>query len=205
MESLIDEKKKYEKLWSDKDYESFSPGEHLWGCFEPLIEKGKCLIDFGCGSGKSIHQYLALDLQVQLVDIASNCLSSQAQFSMNLAPDQIQFHEACLWDLPDALKPAEYMVCVDVMEHIPPHKVDDTLQSMAEKHLGLGFFAICLVPDNWGEAINETLHLSLFSPEEWLERINQHWKIARYELIIEDQYLLVFVEAHSADSLSKTI
>jgi len=196
MQTILDERKKYEKLWSDEDYESFSPGEHLWCYFEPLVEKGKSLVDFGCGSGKSIHQYLALDLQVQLVDIASNCLSSQAQLSMRLHPDQIQFYEACLWDLSAEIQPADYMVCVDVMEHIPPAQVDATLKSMANKHRGLGFFGICLVPDRWGEEINETLHLSLFSPKEWLERIGQHWKVARSELIIENKYLLVFVEAN---------
>ncbi len=89
MIEVLDEKKKYEQLWNHKDYEDVSPGELLWDYFKPLLEKGKLLTDFGCGSAKAIHHYLELGLQVQLVDIASNCLSLKASLLLRFCPEQV--------------------------------------------------------------------------------------------------------------------
>ena len=47
-----------------------------------------------------------------------------------------------------------------------------------------------------GKAIDETLHLSIFPAEEWLEKLSCHWSIIKFEGAFDDQYLLVVVQSH---------
>src|ERR1041385_938241 len=62
--------------------------------------------------------------------------------------------------------------CADVMEHIPPDRVDQVLDNIlhAAEHV---FFAISTVPDNMGELIGETLHLTVQPFSWWLEKFQK--------------------------------
>jgi len=72
-----------------------------------------------------------------------------------------------------------YGYCTDVMEHIPPDKVDRVLDHIlkAAQHV---FFSISTQEDNCGELIGETLHLTIESYGWWLKKFAErdaviHW------------------------------
>ena len=63
---------------------------------------------------------------------------------------------------------AEYGFCTDVMEHIPPDKVDVVLNNILHAAQSV-WFSICLIPDDCGVLIGEPLHLSVH-PFEWWKK-----------------------------------
>lgn len=168
MDNLADrERNKYERMWDVKAYRNHSPGESL--AQKAFTEMGMRindkLIDFGCGTGRPAAQFQRLGAAVTGIDHATNCLD----------PDvNINFLKCCLWDLPPDLA-AMYGYCTDVMEHIPPEKVDAVLSEIRRVVRNKVFFQIATFPDGMGKRIGETLHLSVHGPEWWKAKLSEHW------------------------------
>jgi SAM-dependent methyltransferase len=154
------------------------------------ISKGNSIIDFGCGTGQVAKDFLAQELKVTLIDHAENCLDEEISLLTKLFPEKIQFVEACLWDLPDHLKPADWIFCCDVLEHIPESQVERVLSGMAQRTLKGGFLSICLAEDLFGhKAMGIPLHLTVNDQSWWETKIAAHWKILDSRLLHEDQWL----------------
>lgn len=164
------EKAKYEQVWKSDDYRKFSPGLKAIQDFALLREihynRISSVLDVGCGTGK-VMRYLMEQLpqlRVHGFDIAENCLDDWFKGSHALTT-------GCLWSdpLPHGY---ELLLCTDVMEHIPPDKVEACLKNIYNSANFAAFFCIALFPDNFGPALlGEPLHLSLFGADEWLTRI----------------------------------
>lgn len=161
------ERDKYERMWDVTAYRNHSPGEALAtrAFTEMGMNKGDNLIDFGCGTGRPAAQFQRLGAAVIGIDHATNCLDQGVG---------ITFLQCCLWDLPPDLT-AAYGYCTDVMEHIPPEKVDDVLSEIRRVVTNKVFFQIATFPDGMGKRIGETLHLSVHGPEWWKAKLSEHW------------------------------
>ncbi len=187
MDALIKhEKAKYEALWEHlPEYRESSPGLELVGnflqFFQSEIRTGQTLIDFGCGTGQVVPQFLNRGLFLSLVDLSSNCLDQGIPFLMQLCPDQLKFYEASLWDLPKNLLPSHWIYCCDVLEHIPEDKIDQVLQAMASRTKRGGYLSISLCEDKIGKIIREPLHLTVKPRDWWQEKISQYWQIVHAE------------------------
>ena len=162
------EKAKYEKAWANyPKYRVRSPGERL---VEMAIDKmgmapPESIIDFGCGPGRATRKLAGLGLDAVGVDIASNCLDPEID---------VPFREVCLWELPADLK-ADWGYCCDVMEHIPPERVNEVLTGIrAATDKGV-FFQIAFGDDNFGAVMGEKLHLTIQPPEWWLSTLSAYW------------------------------
>ncbi len=165
----LKEKRKYSQLWSSvPEYREASAADLLapafLSYFSEKIRAGQRVIDFGCGAGRSAIPFLSKGLQVDLVDFAEPCLDSD--IFLLTASKKARFWEACLWNLPPDLPAADWIVCFDVLEHLPQEKIPATLQGMAQKMKRGGLFSIDLRSDRFGSDIGETLHLTL-KPKEW--------------------------------------
>ncbi len=160
---------KYGKIWEHEEYRQVSPGQ-IWapvflGYAKP--RKGAKVLDIGCGTGRG-GMYLAAfgQLNVTLIDFVKNCLDKQVEDLCERQPNAIRFVKA------DIEKPlpavAEYGFCCDVMEHIPPDKVDAVLDNIlkAAQHC---FFSISTTDDACGALIGEPLHLSVHPYDWWSE------------------------------------
>ncbi len=160
---------KYRAMWSKKTYRNYSPGdEHYEQVIEYLEpDEGASIIDFGCGTGR-LASRLAEKFAVTGVDFADNCLDEGIA---------LPFVKANLWSLPN-LK-ADFGLCCDVMEHIPPEKVDAVLANI-EKSVTHGvFFRIDHMHDNLGALIGVPLHLSVHDEEWWAKKLHEHFKLVR--------------------------
>lgn len=189
---FLKEKKKYTHLWrSVPEYREASAADHLAPAFLAYFSKqilpGQQIIDFGCGAGRSAIPFLAKGLQVNLVDFAETCLDPE--IFLQTVSHKAQFWEACLWDLPPSLSPADWIVCFDVLEHIPEEKIDTALHGMSQRMKRGGLFSIDLRPDRFGSAIGETLHLTLKTKEWWQEHVSASFSILD-ELAKEDGCLV---------------
>jgi len=118
------EREKYRKMWAVEGYSNYSPGE--W-CLpnaikEMEVPKGASVIDFGCGTGRATKRMADAGYIVTGVDFAPEALDDDVV-------GKIKFLESNLWELPEDLE-GDYAFCCDVMEHIPPSKVQDVLKGI---------------------------------------------------------------------------
>ena len=169
---------KYGKLWAMPEYRETAPGELMATTFLKQVHpnpKSK-VIDFGCGTGRGALALAAFgDLDVTMIDFVRNCLDPEIQQACETQSHMLRFLKADLeWPIPVT---TEYGYCTDVMEHIPPEKVDQVLDNIlqAARHV---FFSISTVDDIFGAKIGETLHLTVQPYSWWL------MQFARRECVI---------------------
>lgn len=182
------EREKYEKIWKlFPNYRSLSPAEDLapyyLKVFQEEIEEGDVLIDFGCGTGRAAKTFLSAHLRVELIDHCANCLDEEISLLTHMMPDRCRFWQSCLWNLSSKIPKGEWGFCCDVLEHIPPEKIDAALQSISQKISKGALFSIYLTEDQFGAAIGEPLHLTVQSKEWWLQRLKRYF--SRVDCLLE--------------------
>lgn len=74
-------------------------------------------------------------------------------------------------------RPAEFVVCTDVMEHIEPECLDDVLRDMRRLTLGFCYMTIASRPAKKFLADGRNAHLIQEGPRWWLERLAAHFSI----------------------------
>ena len=165
------EKKKYEKAWSHEAYRSYAPGEILVKHYvEQCRPHNERLIDFGTGTGRAALILHKLGFDVTMIDIAENCLDEDVQKEIG---NRLVIGN--LWDKMDLPKATEGY-CTDVMEHIPPEHVEDTIKNILSM-VDYCFFHICLREDHFGRELDEHLHLTVKPYMWWKELLEKHAKI----------------------------
>lgn len=157
-----------------------SPGlRHVAIALEWLApEPGATITDWGCGTGAVLDLLAGKGFAARGVDIAANAYQGAQPFV-----------EACLWDLPADLGPTDYGICADVMEHLPPEHVQAALDGIAARTGRSCYFQIALFDDHMGDAIGETLHLSVFPPDWWRRRILRSFPAAGFKVLHEKHLL----------------
>ena len=156
MDDTQAERTKYVETWKHDDYARTSPGlRHLAGALEWMQpEAGASITDWGSGSGQAADAMVEKGFDVRMVDIASNAYRGPHGPVI----------EACLWELPADMPATDYGFCADVMEHLPPDRVDQVFEQIAARTRVACYFQIALFEDNW---YGRKLHLSVFPPEWW--------------------------------------
>lgn len=170
--SLLDnEKDKYEMMWENPLYRHTSPGQEEAARFVDVAKptKDQKVIDFGCGTGrgaKAIHDLVSCEMQ--LVDFASNALDKDVALPF-VVSDLTQ---------PMAVT-GDIGYCTDVMEHIQPELVEQTISNIMAC-VRKCYFRIALFDDNMGQIIGHPLHLSVFPADWWAD------KFSRYKVLYRD-------------------
>lgn len=168
-------------MWEIDAYRKVSPGylccDLFFNYFKRDLISGASITDFGAGTGSVVWPFLERKLKVQLIDIAPNALDEGVRNLMAFMPDQVVFHQECLWNLSHAVTATDWAYCCDVMEHIPEEKVDAVLAEISEKTRKGGFFQICLQDEYFGDMINEKLHLSVHNHKWWEEKLSEFFPV----------------------------
>lgn len=153
---------KYEAIWRQPEYRERSPGmRQLRDALGWLrIPPASSITDWGCGTGQAADALAAQGHQVRCADIAGNAYRGD-----------LPFWEVCLWDMPHDMPATQYGYCADVMEHLPPKHVQAALDGIAARTEVACYFQIALFDDHMGDAIGQTLHLSVFPADWWKKRI----------------------------------
>lgn len=196
-EIFLEEKRKYEKMWTNEPYRATSPGYDSVSDFLSYIKNKKgsadSLIDFGCGSGVAAIPFLEVGFKVSLVDIAENCLNENIHALTFLYPELITFFLAPLWELPCSLGKSDWIYCIDVLEHLPPERVDKALSEMASKTKKGGALQVFLLDEEMGARVGETLHLTIKPLDWWLDKISSYWNIEEVRPIIPGIRYCIYV------------
>jgi len=171
---------KYGEMWKHQEYRNISPGEQLAQGFLTVARPapGAHVVDFGCGTGRGALVLAVVGgLRVTMVDFVNNCLDDDIRPMLETQAHALRFLKVDLERGP--LPNAEYGYCTDVMEHIPPDKVDLVLNNIlcAARHV---FFSISTEDDSCGRLIGETLHLTVQPYSWWLQKFHDrgcvvHW------------------------------
>jgi hypothetical protein len=175
------ERKKYRDIWATEQYgEDSSPGmDHVQLAMLKMDwSKGDTVIDFGCGKGEAVSLLSSLGFQARGVDIASNAVAHD-----------IQFTEVCLWNLPKDIR-ADWGYCCDVMEHIPTEKVQETLKCIADAVDKGIYFNIATEDDCSGAMIGFRLHLTVMKASAWTALLKQHFSHVE---VLESEFSSIFV------------
>lgn len=159
----MSEEEKYQRMWDIDAYRTMSPGENFAPEMVELVKPkpSQTVVDFGCGTGRGGLKVQELtDCNLIQVDFADNCLDRKANAT---------FVKADLTSPMNVRGDIGY--CTDVMEHIPPELVDQTIGNIMAC-VGKCYFKIAMFDDNMGKLIGHPLHLSVFPFDYWKERFS---------------------------------
>ncbi len=158
------EREKYEDIWAYDSYKDHSEGMMNVPRFLTHIEPrpGQSIIDIGCGQGNAGLELQKHGLRTWWLDITDAGLMPEV--------DRTRFIQAPIWS--DWKRPRgwDYGFCCDVMEHIPPEFVMLCAERII-KNCGTTWFQICNLNENFGDAIDKTLHLTVRQFTWWKERL----------------------------------
>lgn len=129
---------------------------HLWAenVAAWMQETGsRTLLDYGCGR--------------------SNLAASVAKRLVNKRYD-ILFAEYDPATKPGQPKPAEYITCIDVMEHVEADRVDAVLDEIRKLMGKAGLITISL---RWASPKKRKTHPNVWTREKWLEKLHQYFHV----------------------------
>lgn len=191
----LKERRKYETIWKlCPEYRIDSPSDFLTPVFLSFfyeqIRKGETVLDFGCGPGRSALLLTQAGLNVHLVDITEEALDPE--IFLHHMRSSIRFTESCLWNLSSNIEPAQWILCLDVLEHIPEGKLESVLSGISSRMQKGGLLSICLVEDRLGRMIGEKLHCTIRSADWWKEKISSFFRLHK-ELLNNGTILVLLV------------
>lgn len=163
---MSSEREKYVKVWKNPDYRVASPAERhmpqLVKIFCPDV--GESLIDWGCGTGRASYElWKQLGMDVTMVDIAYNALDQKVVEAAR-SSSRLRFITHDISESTDLT--ADYSLCCDVMEHLPPDQVDKTLDNI----IGSSEHTLFVIA-TFEEHTQPDLHLSVHGYRWWLRKI----------------------------------
>jgi len=156
------ERAKYATMWADPGYRVNSPGFNIAPEVWKLWRRpdSGTFRDYGAGEGKALDWFAEKGLDVDGVDL------------VKLHP---KVREASLWEMGDDIAPTDYAYSADVMEHIPPERVDEVLAAIRARTLVSAAFQIATVPCSQGRKHGLNLHLTVHPRAWWQSKLADHW------------------------------
>lgn len=167
------EQAKYKKAWAMPEYHQFSPGLHMLSLFRNMVRRSPgagTLIDLGCGAGAASRVLSDLGWAVTMLDHVKVTPPADQK------PLKLPFIKSTLWGNWGKGEHWDQGYCCDVMEHIPPEKVDKVLRNIMA-HCDRVFFSICFTKDHFGAKVGHPLHLTVEPFEWWVDRLKAHGKL----------------------------
>jgi hypothetical protein len=132
----------------------------------------RTLLDYGCGKGtlKIALQPLFPELDIREYDPAR--------------PGKTQLPE-----------PADFVACLDVMEHIEPENLDAVLDHIRSLTKRIALFLIAIAPAKKSLADGRNAHLTVQPQAWWVERLSARFKVLETRPIADGQEFLALLQA----------
>ncbi len=182
------ERDKYELLaGAVPQYVNYAPAELFLPVFLELAApaRGATMLDAGCCTGKGGLLLHAKGFDVTLCDLTDAHLIDDAK--------ALPFVQASLWDDLELYARGkghpgrtrfDYVVCCDVLEHIPQEFTMLVLRNLLAVATEGVFLSIALGPDVYGAIIGESLHVTVQPYVWWRDRL------AELATVVESRDLL---------------
>ena len=168
MSLATDERRKYTQAWKHPQYGAYSPGESMIPLFRQMVRIPRgTVIDLGAGGGRASRQLRDLGWRVTQMDLVAVPGRGRFPFIRGTLWAPWRTGKGKTWDLG---------YCCDVMEHIPPEKVDAVLEKIFAR-CGRVFFSINFQKDHFGGVIGHPLHLTIRPFKWWADKLGEHGRV----------------------------
>jgi 2-polyprenyl-3-methyl-5-hydroxy-6-metoxy-1,4-benzoquinol methylase len=185
-----EEKDKYEKMWSVDGYRVHSPGEKSLKAFRDIVrpKPGTTVVDFGSGTARASLELAKDGFKVKMLDLTEKSMDQEVREAVQDNLYDISFMEGSLFDISIPVKElsGDFGYCCDVMEHIPPKYIMQTLTNIMMRVKEGCFFFICFMPDSFGAAIGKPLHLTVRPYSWWVEHLNEVGEVIEARDLLEN-------------------
>ncbi len=132
--------------------------------FETYVNTNMKIIDLGCGKGHYLRRYISKGYNMFGIEPSNVCCKT---FLTDVRHENIDILEYAKKDIK-----YDFFICMDVLEHIYPRDIDDTIESI-KKMSSFGLFGIA----NHKEILKgKTLHLINQPKQWWKEKLDNHFK-----------------------------
>lgn len=134
---------------------------------------------YGTSGAKYVNQISALAMSLQTKDILDyGC--GKSTLANNL-PYKIKQYDPAIPKYSSLPKPADLVVCTDVLEHVEPELLGDVLNHLKELVLRKGFFIIATRPAKKILADGRNAHLIVEDARWWLAALWDKFKIVGFQ------------------------
>ena len=120
----------------------------------------KSVLDYGCGKGS------LRDLIFALAGLDTANL--------------IKEYDPAIWDKDRPVESAELVVCIDVLEHVEPEKLDFVLRHIRRMGWRMFFATVSLIPATKTLEDGRNAHLIIKPQQWWLDALLDHWDMRAY-------------------------
>lgn len=135
--------------------------------------------DYGTSGARYASQIRALALSMQSEDILDyGC--GKSTLANNL-PFKIKQYDPAVKKYAALPKPADLVVCTDVLEHIEPEMLDAVLNHLAELTKCKGLFVIATHEAKKALPDGRNAHLIIESKQWWLNKLWDYFKIVGFQ------------------------
>jgi hypothetical protein len=141
---------------------------------------------YGVGGGK--HAKVVEKLAAKLKTRSVLDYGAGKQYLAKALPFPIWSYDPAFPEIAEAPRPAELVVCSDVLEHIEPDKLDLVLLDLKRVVRRLGYLIIHTGPSTKELADGRNSHLIQEKPEWWEERLGRFFKV-----VLREQLPLIHV------------
>lgn len=131
---------------------------------------------YGLSGGRHVQMVMQIAHQLRSIDILDyGC--GKSKLAHNL-PFKIKQYDPAIDKFSAMPKPAEIVICTDVLEHIEPECLDNVLKHLHELTQTCGYFAIATRPAKKTLADGRNAHLIIEPVNWWLQKLLQYFAIA---------------------------
>jgi 2-polyprenyl-3-methyl-5-hydroxy-6-metoxy-1,4-benzoquinol methylase len=107
--------------------------EYKWDVFRPYVNRlvqGSSVLDMGCGSLVETHYLAQRKLQVTGIDLEARRLADyECRYDWSGLPRPV-LRATSVWDLAKEATRFDLIVAFDIIEHLPPSRLDPTLKTL---------------------------------------------------------------------------
>lgn len=172
----MDEKEKYISSWKDGSENNSRCAYPMISCISQFNSNWK-MLEIGCGNGLTLMNLREKGFQVYGMDITLEGLKLHHplnDFGQNIQDYKINFeniYECSIWNTPFKDNEFDLTYSCDVLEHIPPEYLEQSIKEIYRITKIKTFHNIATFLDN---RRGFEFHLSVFEIKKWKELFNKY-------------------------------
>lgn len=120
--------------------------------------------------------------------------AGKGRLAKSIQPDhevKVRLYDPARPEWSDSPDSAQFVTCIDVLEHIEPELLDNVLNDLQRCTEFFGFFTIHTGPAVKVLSDGRNAHLIQQGPEWWLPKILERWELVSYQMQPNGFYVLV--------------
>jgi hypothetical protein len=106
-------------------------------------------------------------------------------------PFRLQQYDPAIPHWADTPEPTEMVACIDVLEHIEPHLLENVLDDLQRVTVSIGLFTVSTVLAEKELADGRNAHLIVEGPEFWLPKFMERFELHSYQKVPDGFYVMV--------------